>query len=61
MKSREVRRKEAEDRQGSSQAHRHYPKDKCQDCKYHTNRPSYCNNLMQFIGRKQTCTDFKRK
>jgi len=34
---------------------------RCQDCKYHTNRPSYCSNKKEYVGRKSKCESFNRK
>ena len=31
----------------------------CQNCKTHSNRPSYCRKHSKHTGRKATCEDFK--
>jgi len=33
----------------------------CQNCKRHKNNPSKCNLKNEFVGRKNTCNDFKSK
>jgi len=34
------------------------PEKPCSTCKYHTNKPSYCKKLTQFVGRKHTCEEY---
>ena len=31
----------------------------CQNCKGHSNNPSYCKTNQHYTGRKNTCGDFK--
>ena len=31
----------------------------CQNCKAHTNNPSYCRTHNKHVGRKNTCENFK--
>lgn len=34
---------------------------KCQNCKKHTNNPSYCTLKKEHVGRKNQCDDFVKK
>ena len=36
-------------------------KEICQNCKRHKNKPSKCILRDKYVGRKDTCTDFKFK
>lgn len=36
-------------------------KEICQNCKWHSNNPSYCKGLSSYVGRKESCVDWKRK
>ncbi len=31
----------------------------CQNCRTHSNNPSYCRKHREYTGRKGTCEDFK--
>jgi hypothetical protein len=38
-----------------------YPVEVCQNCTWHINRPSYCGGLDSYVGRKDSCVNFKVK
>jgi len=56
MKTKEMKKEEAGWRAESSTFKA--PKKPCATCKYHTNKPSYCRNLKQYVGRKHTCGEY---
>lgn len=60
-KTKEMLQKEAELRKKISKSAGFYPELLCQNCNFHANKPSYCRNLKQYVGRKQTCVDWERK
>ena len=33
----------------------------CQDCKFQSNKPSYCREHGRYTGRKQTCDSWRLK
>lgn len=59
MKSRELKRKEAEERRSKAKVVVDTA-GRCQDCKYHKNNPSKCP-FYGYVGRKeQGCNDFRQ-